>query len=214
MARTRVTLVLDCGANVGQYGKMLRQAGYRARIVSFEPSTNAFEQLASVAAKDPLWECHRVALGARPGAGTIHVAANSVSSSLLPVTEESIAAEPACAFSHDENIVIERLDSLAERIYIDDEVIWLKIDVQGFELEVLRGSAGIIDRISAIELEMSTVPLYEGQPLVGDVLGHLQNLGFELVGCDPGFSDPVSGYMLQMDGVFVRRELPWASQSR
>jgi Methyltransferase FkbM domain len=85
------------------------------------------------------------------------------------------------------------------------ERIWLKLDVQGFELPVLRGGERTLDEVEVVETELSLVELYEGQSLLADVLAHLDSRGFGARFFEPVFSDPVSGELLQVDGVFARR---------
>src|SRR4249919_3716648 len=59
----KIDLVLDVGAHIGGYGLELRSNGYSGRIVSFEPLSETYKELASVAKRDPAWDCHQVALG-------------------------------------------------------------------------------------------------------------------------------------------------------
>jgi hypothetical protein len=81
-----VNLVFDIGANAGQFAQSLRELGYRGRIVSFEPQSEAREQLERAASVDPLWEvAPKAAIGAEDGEIELNLAANSISSSLLPM---------------------------------------------------------------------------------------------------------------------------------
>src|SRR5439155_10810610 len=88
VASLDITLVFDVGANVGQFGKLLRNSGYGGRIVSFEPVNSAYAQLSSAAAHDPNWTTIPAALGTSKGEATINVNRNSDMSSLLTIRED------------------------------------------------------------------------------------------------------------------------------
>jgi FkbM family methyltransferase len=200
-----IEVVLDVGANAGQYAQQLRAAGYVGRIVSFEPLPEAFAALERAAAADPRWEARRLALSDADGEAEIHVAANSWSSSLLDMGERHLASAPESAYVGREHVTTARLDSIWEEVLGPDARPFLKLDVQGFEMHVLRGAAGHLDRVAGVQAELSLVHLYEGDSLWRDVVDHLEEEGFELVGLEPGFEDPETGRMLQADGTFLRR---------
>lgn len=202
------TVVLDIGANVGQYGQSLRSAGYQGRIVSFEPVDAAYASLVATAANSN-WRCERLALGSKSGNATINIAANNAeSSSLLPMRSEHLEAAPQAAYAATQQVDCERLDTFIERsgVLLPNDRIWLKADVQGYELEVLEGASALFDHgaIVAIEIELSLIPLYEGGPLIEDVIPWLRHRGFALVGVEDVFNDPRSGATLQLAGTFMR----------
>ena len=200
----RIDAVIDVGANAGQYASLIRGAGYRGRIISFEPLTQAFEALAAVAANDPLWEAHRVALGARAGHARLNVSEDLEASSLLAMEDRHVRHCPESAYVGAETVEVERLDSLCPGLLSEHERAYLKLDVQGYELEVLRGGESTLSRVAAVEAELSLVPLYEGGPLYRDVIEHLDQRGFGLVSLEAITEEPDTGHMLQLDGVFVR----------
>ena len=198
--------VLDVGANTGQYAEELRTAlGYSRPIVSFEPMRAAFHALEAKARADPCWQAFNVALGAENGTRTINVAANSWSSSLLPMLPAHASAAPESRYVGAEEIAIRTLDSLFDRLCRPGERVLLKIDTQGFEHEVLAGADQSLARIDAVQIEMSLVPLYAGQALFPDLKTLLERRGFALLAVEPGFADPRSGELLQVDGIFHRR---------
>lgn len=204
MKRQRVNLVLDVGANVGQYASDLRALGYRGRIVSFEPLEAAFGRLQARAADDPYWRCVHAAVGEAAGETVIHVAANSVSSSLLPMTSLHVQMAPESVYVRDETVPVVTLDEAAADPLGGGERVLLKMDVQGYELGVLRGAERLLESVCAVETEMSTRPLYEGQPLWYEVVDYLTERAFELSVLHEGIVDPDTGDLLQLDGVFVR----------
>lgn len=201
----RIDVVLDVGANEGQYAATIRAAGYRGRIVSFEPLARPFAELARRGAGDPAWECLQLALGAEDGGAQMNVARNSLSSSLLPMGEAHLAAAPESRYVGTERVEVARLDSLALDLLPPAVGVYLKIDVQGFERAVLEGARETLGRTAAIECELSLVPLYEEGPLFPELVGGLESAGFDLVAVEPVFTDPGSGKLLQLDGLFVRR---------
>lgn len=202
-----IDLVLDVGANIGQYAKSLREIGYTGKIVSFEPLSSAHSKLIAASKKDPLWEiAPRTAIGNRDGDIKINIANNSCSSSALPMLDLHLNAAPESAYIDSEIVALHKLDSIAPR-YIDGNAksIYLKLDVQGFEMQVLEGAAGLLPKIKAVQLELSLVPLYEGEPLFRDMLDKLDQLGYDLYAVVPGFTDMKNGRLLQLDGIFFRR---------
>lgn len=203
----RVNTVLDIGANSGQYAGGLRRAGYKDRIVSFEPLPGPFALLERKASKDSHWDCRRCALGEVDGTVSINIAGNAgASSSVLPMLERHRDAFPPANYVGTEEVPIFRLDSLAPEILRPADVAFLKIDVQGFEKQVLAGAATTVrERCIGIQLELSFVPLYEGAMLIREALDLVYSLGFTLTGLLPGFTDPRNDQMLQADGIFFRQ---------
>lgn len=202
----QVSVVLDVGANSGQYATGLREAGYTGRIVSFEPLSGPFSVLERSASADPRWESRRCALGDTDGTISINVAGNEgASSSALPMLQRHQDAFPPANYVGTEEVAIHRLDSVAPEVLQPNDIAFLKIDVQGFEKHVLEGgTATVQDRCVGLQLELSFQPLYEGGMLIREALELVDSLGFTLAGLLPGFTDPRNGRMLQADGVFFR----------
>lgn len=200
-----IDLVLDVGANTGQYGVELRSAGYRGQIVSFEPLATAHRELLGNSKKYEHWHVHSpLALGAEFREVQLNVSGNSVSSSILPMLESHISAAPESAYVSTEWCKMDRLDSVSGPYLDGKQHAFLKLDVQGYEMEVLRGAEQILHQICGIQMEISLQPLYADQPTIGAVLEHMHNNGFQLWSVFPGFCDRGSGRLLQLDGVFFR----------
>lgn len=204
LAERSIDTVLDVGANDGGYGLELRRAGFTGRIVSFEPLSVAYATLANRAAAVDGWEFQNVALGREDGYAEIHVAANLISSSLLPMTERHETAAPESRYVGSEEVRVVRLDSLRETLLAPSDRVFMKIDVQGLELAVLDGAPVTLRQVHGLELELSLFPLYDGDPPIGDVLRRLDDEGFNLLSFHGGFREP-SGQLLQVDALFVRR---------
>jgi FkbM family methyltransferase len=201
----RISLVLDVGANVGRYGRQLREAGYSGRIVSFEPQTEQFAQLAHASARDPGWECRCVALGDADRTAEVRVAQESGVSSLLAL-EPALSSTPGWATIATEPAIETRLDSFAHEMLTSDDRTCLKIDVQGYELHVLRGAERTLKRISVVEAELNLVPLYQGQPALRDMLEFFDAAGFRLAALSPGDFVEGPAQTVFVDAIFVRRQ--------
>lgn len=202
----QIDTIFDVGANEGQFASMLREEGYRGRIISFEPLSSAWERLNAKAGKDPLWEvAPRGAIGRTDGEIELHIAGNSASSSALDMLAALLSAAPETAYVGTERVPLRRLDTFAGEYLREDSVLLIKIDTQGYEAEVLKGARQTLQRASGLHLELSLVPLYQGQALFDEVVDMVKALGFEMWGFTPGFVDPRTGRLLQGDGMFFRK---------
>ena len=200
-----IDLVFDVGANAGEYALLTRQDGYKGRIVSFEPLPEAHRQLEEAAQADSLWTIHpRCALGAAPGTTRINIARNSVSSSIMPMLEAHASAEPNSVYVGSAETSVVTLDSLFDQYCRAGDKVFLKIDTQGYEAEVLRGCTQALPRIHGVQLELSTVPLYQGQELYRYFFDLFESQGFALWSIEPEFANRQTGQQLQFNAVFVR----------
>jgi FkbM family methyltransferase len=204
LATHGVNLVFDIGANSGQYASELRTYGYRGRIISFEPLSSAFAELRAHAATDPAWKTVNVAVGDESGTAVIHVAAFSPASSFLRVLPRSTGVVPQTAAVTEEAVRVEILQTLVERYADAKDRLFLKLDVQGFERRILQSSHDAMRKAVGIQLEMSLVPLYDGEALITEMLQLVEGFGFRLMSLEPGLADPVSGQLLQTDAIFFR----------
>jgi FkbM family methyltransferase len=203
LAEHGIDLVLDVGAAVGGYGTQLRLFGYSGRIVSFEPLDAAYAELSRVIARDPRWTARQAALGAEAGESVINIASNSDSSSLLPMGSAHTEAEPSVGIVGQQVVKVERLDDVIDEIAGPTDRIFLKVDAQGFEREVLAGAAKTLARCQGLQLELSFISLYEGGMLIDDAISLAYDAGFQMVGVEQGWAAE-TGQMLQADGVFFR----------
>ncbi|MEM9825848.1 MAG: FkbM family methyltransferase [Planctomycetota bacterium] len=202
----KIDLVLDVGANRGQYAKRLLRKGFAGRVVSFEPLPDAFADLSRRCQEDPNWSAINVALGDQNARATLNIAGNSQSSSLHPMLDRHVESAPDSAYTGTVDVDVRRLDQMLDQIADPNDRIFMKIDVQGHEQQTLAGASGCFDRLCGLELELSLVSLYEGQELWQETIRSLNDRGFELSSLKPCFNDPETGVLLQADGVFVRPE--------
>lgn len=206
LAATGTDLVLDVGANEGQYALELRRLGYAGGIVSFEPIQEVGARLRANLAGDPAWEYRAMALGAEDGTARIRVGAETATSSLLAPSEYLVERANQARSVRDEEVRVARLESVFEAGWRGRR-LWLKIDTQGFEMNVLRGGEAVLGDVGMVQLELSLKPLYVGEPGFLEVAGWLAARGFDLVGLEPGFVEARTGRLLQSDVIFARRGL-------
>lgn len=200
-----IDLVLDVGANQGQFASEIRRGGYTGNIVSFEPLSDAHGKLLLASDRDAKWDAYpRCALGDHNGEVEINIAGNSYSSSILPMLESHRNAAPESAYQGKEIAPIKTLDAVAGQCLKGARAPFLKIDTQGFEWQVLDGAPDTLPQIKGVMVELSLVPLYGGQHLWQDVIDRLETAGFTLWSFQPEFSDRASGRTLQINGVFYR----------
>lgn len=202
-----IDLIVDVGANTGIFGREVRRSGYDGRIVSFEPLTNAFKTLTKNIKNDNKWRVYNYALGAENGIQQINISANSHSSSILEILDAHTVAERTASYIGKEEIRICTLDSIFAEVKGAAKEIFLKIDTQGFELNVLNGAIESLKNISTIQLELSLHPLYVGQPLYNDLMSFLSSYDYTLIDVEPGFADPKNGVLLQFDGIFRKMNI-------
>jgi FkbM family methyltransferase len=211
LERFDISVVLDVGANRGQYGAMLREWGWRGRIVSFEPLGLTHAALARRAAADPTWQvAPRMALGAQDGEAELEVSAESDMSSILPQSPLLRAISPSSAVVRKEMVPLRRLDGVVGPYLSAADRVFLKIDTQGYEPEVLEGAGPLLNRLCGIQLEMSLVPIYEGERDFRTIFDQLTEAGFEPHLLLPGYFERKLARQLQVDGVFMRASAPGA----
>jgi FkbM family methyltransferase len=207
LTQQRIDLVLDVGANDGGFGRFLREHGHNGRMISFEPLGDAYERLHKNISGDCNWKmAQRMALGQYDGEVEINVAGNSTSSSVLPMLQAHVDSAPSSLFVGKEKVRLARLDTLTEPWIDEAQRIYLKIDTQGYEKSVLDGATSILHKVYGIQLEMSLVPLYEGQALFRELFDYIEKLGFEPFDMLPCFRDHKTGRLMQLDGVFIKSE--------
>jgi len=206
MTYYNINTLFDIGANTGQYAKRMKELGYSNRIISFEPLKGAFEDLKKAALKDNNWIVNNYALGNEDGKSIINIAGNSQSSSILHMLPMHLESAPESKYMAQEEIEIKKLDSIFNSFTNKEDRVMLKIDTQGYEKNVIDGAMASLSRIMIIQVEMSIVPLYENEMLFIDMIKYLDNKGFQLFSLENGFSSPDTGQLLQVDGIFVRKD--------
>ena len=190
--------VLDVGANIGQFHEFLRLfLRYEGRVVSFEPIRELYERVEKLARDDPKWTAHRLALGDASSSAMINVFAERTLSSFLERDEQMLREMGYTKYLREtelartEEVPVRRLDEVLDEYVPDPNArIFLKSDTQGFDMNVIRGATGRLDRIAALQIELSIRHVYRGAPSYMEALRELAGLGFEITGMFPVQRDP------------------------
>lgn len=196
--RLDVGTVIDVGASRGQFALFARRRWPSARIICFEPIPGAADKLQEVLGGAVT--LHRTALGSVEGASSLNISGADDSSSLLPIGRQAVEFPGTRAVG----TVTVPVGVLANHLHAAlPGPVLLKIDVQGFELEVLHGAGDRLALVDEILCECSFVELYDGQPLASDVIRYLREHGFTLTRVS-GLAYGESGRQLQADLLFHR----------
>lgn len=173
--------IVDIGANKGQFALMLRKINPNSTIHSFEPLGNAVNSFRKIFKNDSNINIYPFAIGNSKEDKNIFISMRDDSSSILPISKNQEEIYPGTGLKETAIISIDRLDN---HIGIENIIhpSLLKIDVQGFELEVLKGSENLLGSFSYIYCECSFIELYEGQPIAYEIIDFLAQLGFYLDG--------------------------------
>lgn len=201
-----VNVVLDIGAHHGEYGRFLRDIGYQGRLVSFEPLQESFAQLERSSARDQSWLIHNAAVGSSSGRATIHVPSATTLASFLRPSAYSLSQFPDQArLVRAESVEVVTLDDLHETFTdgIPTPRVLLKLDTQGWDLEVLQGAGRTLESVLVLQSELSVKPLYDGMTSYLEGLATLQRLGFELSGVFPVAHDP-QHRVIELDCLMIR----------
>lgn len=198
--------IVDVGANRGQFALAARYCFPEAQLYCFEPLSGPAAQSRAVFAKDPRATFFEVALGPESGDAVIHVSGRDDSSSLLPITSMQDTLFPGTAEVDTRSIRVARLAELVPGSSIRTPAL-LKIDVQGFERQVLAGCEDVLDRFDWVYVECSFLELYQGQARADEVIAWLRERHLELRGVYHIAYD-TSGQTVQADFLFARRVTP------
>ena len=201
-----ISLVFDVGANAGQYGRAIRNNGYRQRIVSYEPTAKAHAGLVRETAHDAAWVAvPACAVGdADQPRVEIRASAESDMSSLLPMTGQAKTHMPTAAETVAETVPMVTLASELPAHAKPDDRLFLKVDTQGYEDRVLDGLGSRIDELTGLQLELGLQPIYDGQPGFITLIQRVADAGFEAAFVVPGYYSRHFRRMIDFDMVWFR----------
>lgn len=196
-----VDRILDVGANRGQFSMIARILHPQVQIDAFEPQPGEASVYKDILGGDSRIVLHEVALGDQAGEADLHISRRRDSSSLLPIGEMQSKLFPSTEEVGTHRVSVVTLDSFAPG-WKSSKRMLLKLDVQGFELGVLRGATTVLKQCSYVYAECSEVTLYTGQALFPEVRKFLENQGFRhLRSLNEQYGE---GRLIQADHLFIR----------
>jgi FkbM family methyltransferase len=183
-----IDCVIDVGANLGQYHDFLRdEVEFKGEVISFEPIPSLAAELERRAKSDRHWTVHQCALGAAGGTALLNVMSSTTFSSFLKPKHCMQRFRSSNDVREQVAVPVKTLDDFLPDLMNDlgVERPYLKLDTQGFDLEVVRGAPQSMSKICALQTEASVRPIYEGMPTFPTVLEQLEALGFAPSGIFP-----------------------------
>jgi len=201
LANEGIKTVLDIGANKGQFAMRIHKLLPDAEIFCFEPLSDCYEALKKQTKHNAKFRCFNYALGNEDGKQIIYHNEYSDSSSILPMEQLHIEAFPFTKNSKQEYIEIHKLDSISNSLKLNKNIL-IKIDVQGFEYQVIMGGAKTLNDASILIIETCFEPLYKGQMIFDDIYSIIRKSGFSFKGIEEAFQNPLNGSILYCDSIF------------
>jgi FkbM family methyltransferase len=205
LQRLQIRTVIDIGANVGQFARLIHAVLPEATIYSFEPLPDCHRELSKALSSFDRFHAINCALGDTAGEMDFWKSPHTPSSSFLPMTSVHEAAYPESRRSVRVRVRVRPLDEIGRELDFQEN-LFVKIDVQGYEGPVLRGGQATLRRAAVVLIETSFVPLYREQLLFVDVLGQMGALGFRFFGNIAQHDDPGSGCPLFADSLFINAQ--------
>jgi len=188
----RVDVVVDGGANDGKWAMQRRAEGFRGRIVSVEPQADSFRKLDAHAASDPNWSVVHAAIGSSDGEASLYVDPDPTSSSLFGADGDPRMVE---------RVRLLRLDTISADVVGPGDAVFVKLDLEGNELEALRGGEATLRQTVGLMVELGLRPP-TGAACIEAVIGELRAAGFVMVAFEPNMRD-TSGNVVLANGLFL-----------
>jgi FkbM family methyltransferase len=195
--------VLDIGAHQGEFARRIHEILPDANVVSFEPLPECYRELERAGNGSSWHRAFNLALGSSRGTTTMNQNEFTPASSLLPISEGMRRELPFAVESRSVTVEVETLDTVCAGLHLEDNVM-VKIDVQGYEGEVIAGGRQVLRRAKLVVVETSFQRLYADQPLFDTIYRELTALGLRYVGSWDRQPSPIDGFALQEDSIFVR----------
>ena len=202
-----INSIIDVGASSGQFAEQVFKNGFKGSIYSFEPlqKEHTILLIKSKKKKNSNWKIQkRCALGAADKDVVINISGRRQSSSIYNISKIHTSLFPDSKNISSETVKMEKLDNYLEEFSSLKKKILLKIDTQGYELEVIKGAKKIMPYIDCLLLEVSLTRLYEEQPLFEEILDYTSKNGFSIWSVDRVVGNKFTGQTHQLDVVFIK----------
>ena len=202
----KIDLILDVGANLGQFASDIRSAGYQNQIISFEPVYECYKHLTSIADKE--WQVKNFALGNKNSKEEINISNKTVYSSILDINKfgESNFSD-SIKVTGKQDIQVKKLDDIIHKLVnkLNKKKVFLKIDTQGYDNRVIRGALKTLKHVQMLQTEISCKGIYKDTPSITERLDELFDIGFNIVGIFPISRDKNTMEILEFDCLLIRR---------
>ena len=201
----KIDLILDVGANFGQFGTDMRNMGYLGQIISFEPVNKCYQRLSLIA--DTKWQIENFALGDKNSKEEINISNKTIYSSILDVNEIGKSNfSNSIKVVGKQNTLVKKLDDIINELVnnLNKRRIFLKIDTQGYDNRVIRGSLQTLEHVKILQTEISCKGIYMDTPSVSQRLEELLNLGFSITDIFPVSRDKNTMEILEFDCLLIR----------
>lgn len=203
LEKYNIKTILDIGAHTGQFAKEIREKLPKAKIYSFEPLKDCYRELIQNMSRDKNFNAYNFALGDKESRQEINRSTSSPSSSLLQMGNLHEEMYPHTKGGSKEEIEVKRLDDLFQNSELEKEIL-VKIDVQGYEDNVIAGGINIISQAKIALLEVSFQELYKGQALFEEIYSIMKKIGFRYQGRIQQRINPKTGEVLYEDSIFIK----------
>jgi FkbM family methyltransferase len=195
--------ILDIGANIGRFAVTADAVFPAATIYAFEPLPKCYDKTAAIINTIGKGKAFNFGLGVKSETIPINQNEFSPSSSFLPMNKTHVDAFPFTEKQTQTLVQVRRLDDVADELCLGSRIL-IKIDVQGYERDVIAGGKNTIEKAKVVLIELSYEELYSGQPLFGEVYDALRSLGFRFAGTLAQMPHPKDGRLLDADCLFVK----------
>lgn len=202
-------LVLDIGANSGQFAESLIDYGFTGEIISFEPTSFAYSQLLKRAEKYNNWNiADKCAIGSKKGELAINISKNTVFNSIKTIKSDYADYNNDAQIVGVETVTVETLDDLNGKLFNVSNKTFLKIDTQGFEKEVLAGATNVLAKVGGVKLEVPLQAIYNDVSLqLKEIINFFDDKGFLCVSINEVAVNNENGLVNEVDAIFLKNNI-------